>query len=43
MVRAMRQLLVGIDVDEDNVRTEEFKGYEYEYTHQAGVRNSGTS
>jgi ferredoxin-NADP reductase len=27
MVRAMRQLLVDIDVNEDNIRTEEFVGY----------------
>ncbi len=27
MVRAMRELLVDIDVDEDNIRTEEFEGY----------------
>lgn len=27
MVKAMRQLLVGLNVDEDNIRTEEFSGY----------------
>ncbi len=27
MVKAMRQLLVSLDVDEDNIRTEEFSGY----------------
>lgn len=27
MVKAMRQLLISLDVDEDNIRTEEFSGY----------------
>ncbi|MEP6969429.1 MAG: oxidoreductase, partial [Betaproteobacteria bacterium] len=27
MVRAMRRLLVGLKVNEDNIRTEEFAGY----------------
>lgn len=27
MVKAMRQLLIGMDVNEDNIRTEEFSGY----------------
>ena len=27
MVKAMRQLLVGLNVNEDNIRTEEFAGY----------------
>jgi ferredoxin-NADP reductase len=27
MVKAMRQLLVSLNVNEDNIRTEEFTGY----------------
>jgi ferredoxin-NADP reductase len=27
MVKAMRQLLIGLNIDEDNIRTEEFSGY----------------